>query len=188
MNRWRAVALELCAGVVFALIVVPIVAQSKPEPVDTGSGLKLRLVIPDPNVCVDSKLVAFEIVLMNEGEQPIAVYKSSLSEFVFTRDKREQGKTTTQTFEDDKDTAAEASAAAKDPSITIMPRSYIVIPFKYDVAAAFSLRRRRLLAESRLSRHCDEDGRECLQRTREVERGIVSPDRVRVKLANTSGP
>ncbi len=137
MNRWRAVALELCAGVVFALIVVPIVAQSKPEPVDTGSGLKLRLVIPDPNVCVDSKLVAFEIVLMNEGEQPIAVYKSSLSEFVFTRDKREQGKTTTQTFEDDKDTAAEASAAAKDPSITIMPRSYIVIPFKYDVAAAF---------------------------------------------------
>ena len=68
MNRWCAMALELCAGVVFALIVVPIVAQSKPEPVDTGSGLKLRLVIPNPEICVDTKSLAFEVVLTNEDE------------------------------------------------------------------------------------------------------------------------
>ena len=62
--------LQLCASVVFALIVVPIVAQSKPEPVDTGSGLKLRLVIPNPEICVDSKSLAFEVVLTNEDSQP----------------------------------------------------------------------------------------------------------------------
>ncbi len=99
--------------------------------------LKLRLVIPDPDVCVDSRLLAYEIILTNESEQLIAVYKSSLSEFVFTRDKREQGKTTTQTFENDKDTGEALTAAAKEQPITIAPHSYFAIPFKYDVSGPF---------------------------------------------------
>lgn len=99
--------------------------------------LKLRLVIPDPDVCVDSRLLVYEIILTNESERPIAVYKSSLSEFVFTRDKREQGKTTTQTFENDKDTGDALTAAAKEQPITIAPRSYLAMPFKYDVSGPF---------------------------------------------------
>jgi len=99
--------------------------------------LKLRLVIPNPDVCVDSKVLAFEVLLTNEGRQPIVVYKSSLSEFAFTRDKREQSKTTTQKFEDDKDTAEDVKAAAKEQPVTIAPHSYLVIPFKHDVSDPF---------------------------------------------------
>ena len=136
MNRWCATALELCAGVVFALIVVPIVAQSKPEPVDTGSGLKLRLVIPNPEICVDTKSLAFEVVLTNEDSQPVAVYKSSLSEFAFTSQTR-NGKTSThQVLEEDKD-EPESSRSTTESAITIQPHSSVVVPLKYSISATF---------------------------------------------------
>ncbi len=125
------------AGVCIALLLIVLCAKSTPQSVDAGSGLRLRLVIPNPEICVDSKSLAFEVVLTNEGSQSLAVYKSSLSEFAFTREKREEGKTTIQRFEDDKDTPTEASAAAKEQPITIKPHSYIVIPFKYDISATF---------------------------------------------------
>ena len=136
MNRWRAAALELCAGVVFAVIVVPMVAQSKSGPADTGSGLKLRLVIPKPEICVDSKSLAFEVVLTNEESQPIVVYKSSLSEFAFTS-QTHNGKTSThQVLEDDKD-APESSRGSTESAITIQPHSSVVVGLKHDVSATF---------------------------------------------------
>ncbi len=136
MNRWCAKRLELCAGVLCALVVVPILAQSKPEPGNTGSGLKLRLVLPNPEICVDSKSLAFEVVLTNEGTHPIAVYKSSLSEFAFTSQLR-NGKTSThQGLEDEKD-APESSQGTRESPITIQPHSSVVIPLKHDVSATF---------------------------------------------------
>ena len=135
MNRWCVAGLELFAGVLFALILIPALAQSK-QPVDTGSSLKLRLVIPNPEVCVDSKSLAFEVVLTNEDSQPVAIYKSSLSEFAFTSQIR-NGKTSThQVFEDDKD-APESSRGTTESAITIQPHSSIVVPLKYSVSETF---------------------------------------------------
>ncbi len=125
------------AGVLLVLTLVVLCAQSTAQSVDAGSGLRLRLVIPNPEICVDSHVLAFEVLLMNEGSQPVAVYKSSLSEFAFTREKREEGKTTIQRFEDDKDTPTEANAAAQERPITIAPHSYVVIPFKNNISATF---------------------------------------------------
>jgi hypothetical protein len=136
VNRWCAKRLELCAGVLFGLIVVPILAQSKPEPLDTGSGLKLRLVIPNPEICVDSKSLAFEVVLTNDDSHPVAVYKSSLSEFAFTSQTR-NGKTSThQGLEDEKD-VPESSWSTRESPITIQPHSSVVVPLKHDVSATF---------------------------------------------------
>ena len=136
MNRWCVAALELCAGVVFALIVVPTVAQSRPEPVDTGSGLKLRLVIPNPEICINSKSLAFEVVLTNEDSQPISVYKSSLSEFAFTSQTR-NGKTSTHQVLEDAKEAPESSWGTTESAITIQPHSSIVVPLKYSVSDTF---------------------------------------------------
>ena len=136
MNRWFATALELCVGALLTLILVPAFAQSKPEPVDMGSGLKLRLAIPNPEICINTKSLAFEVVLTNEDSQPIAIYKSSLSEFAFTSQTR-NGKTSThQVLEDDKD-ASESSRGTTESPITIQPHSSIVVPLKHDVSAAF---------------------------------------------------
>ena len=129
---------QLCAAVVFALVVVPIVAQSKPEPADTGSGLKLRLVIPNPEICVDTKSLAFEVVLTNEDSQPVAVYKSSLSEFAFTSQSRDRQTSTYQVLEDDKDLERlRVAGARKESAITIQPHSSVVVPLKYTISATF---------------------------------------------------
>jgi hypothetical protein len=136
MNRSFAKRLELCAGVLFALTVIPIVAQSKPEPADMGSGLKLRLVIRNPEICVDSKSLAFEVVLTNEDNQPIAVYKSSLSEFAFTSQVR-NGKTSTHQGLEDEKGAPESSRGTRESPITIQPHSSVVVPLKHDVSATF---------------------------------------------------
>jgi hypothetical protein len=136
VNRRCGMGLELCAGVLFVLIVVPIVAQSKPEPADTGSGLKLRLVIPNPEICVDSKSLAFEVVLTNLDSQPVAVYKSSLSEFAFTSERRDRSIRTLQVFEDNKD-APESSRGTIESAITIQPHSSVVVPLNHDVSATF---------------------------------------------------
>ncbi len=126
---------QLCAGVVFALIAVPLLAQSKPGPAETGSGLKLRLVIENPEICVDAKSLAFEVVLTNEDSQAVTVYKSSLSEFAFTSQTR-SGKTTTHQGLDDYRDEVEKNPAAES-SITIQPHSSIVVPLKHSISATF---------------------------------------------------
>ena len=125
------------AGVCFALILIVLCAQSTPQSVDDGSGLKLRLVIPNPEICVDSKSLAFEVVLTNEGSQPVAVYKSSLSEFAFTSESRDRSTRTLQAFEDNKDLEHLVAGAAKESPITIEPHTSIVVPLKYSISATF---------------------------------------------------
>ena len=125
------------AGVCFALILIVLCAQSTPQSVDDGSGLKLRLVIPNPEICVDSKSLAFEVVLTNEGSQPVAVYKSSLSEFAFTSETRIGKYEYSQGLEDDKEAPEHGSRGTRNQAITIQPHSSIVVPLKYSVSATF---------------------------------------------------
>ncbi|HLH06830.1 MAG TPA: hypothetical protein VKW78_06320 [Terriglobales bacterium] len=114
----------------FALLVMSLcaiaAAQSEQE-------LKLRLIVPKPDVCLNDDSLPLEIVLMNEGGKPISVYMSSLSEFSFTSERREQNRSTVQTFNDDKPTAD----AAKASPITIEPHSSLVIPLRHDISAQF---------------------------------------------------
>ena len=136
MNKRGATSLDLGVGVLLVLIVVPMLAQSKPEPADTGSGLKLRLVIPNPEICVDSKSLAFEVVLTNESSEPVAVYKSSLSEFAFTSESHNRSLSTLQVFEDDKDAPA-SRRGTTESAFTLQPHSSVVVPLKHDVSATF---------------------------------------------------
>jgi hypothetical protein len=121
-------------GVLFLVMLILFCAQARAQTTDGGEGLKLRLVIPNPEICVDSKSLALEVVIANDTSQPIAIYKSSLSEFAFTSESRNHSTSTFLAFEDDKDVVA---GAAKESPITIEPHSSVVIPLSYDVSGKF---------------------------------------------------
>jgi len=124
----------LSVGALFVVMLILFFGQVGAQTTDGGEGLKLRLVIPDPEICVDSKSLALEVVITNDTSQPIAIYKSSLSEFAFTSESRNHSTSTLQAVEDDKDVVA---GAAKESPITIGPHSSVVIPLSCDVSRKF---------------------------------------------------
>jgi hypothetical protein len=126
------------AGVLLLLISALCFAQSASQASGVQDGMKLQLMIVNPDICVNAKSLPFEVVVTNEASEAFVIYKSSVSEFAFTSETRDRNKRTVQVFEDDKDLSAGGQAAPESP-ITVQPHSSIVVQLKYDVSGAFFL-------------------------------------------------
>ena len=130
-----ASASKLGAGAlaVGALLLLPLILWGGGRP----ESLQLRAVIANPDVCLHDKTLELELVVMNEGDSPIGIYKSAIHEFSFTKEVvsgKNRWKWQPRTEMNDVGTG---DPARREAPLVLNPHSSVVFPVKHEISDAY---------------------------------------------------
>ena len=111
---------------------VPLAAQES----SSSRPIKLRLVIPEPNVCQAEKKLPLEVVFSNTGESQISVYKSAIYDFYFTKT-IVRGKQAKVEDHDIRKDVGTGDPARHEPPMVLPPNASVVVPLEYEISDSF---------------------------------------------------
>jgi hypothetical protein len=99
--------------------------------------MQMRVIVPDPRVCLGkTRRLEMEAVFSNSGDTPIAVYKSAIYEFTFTRTILNRHIGSIEEYGSRKDVGTGDPALREQP-LPVQPHSAIVVPLEYDISNSY---------------------------------------------------
>lgn len=118
--------------VIALTVLLPLAAQSG----SSRRPLKLRLIVPGPQVCLRAGKLEMEVVFSNDGESPISIYPSSIYDFWFTKTIIKGKQSKVESHEIRKDVGTGDPALHESP-VVLQSRSSVVVPLGYDISDSF---------------------------------------------------
>lgn len=118
--------------VMILAIFPPIMSQDR----DNTRSLKLRLIVPEPEVCLGTSKLSMEAVYSNPGDLPISVYASSLYDLSFIKTIVRGKQSKVEDHEIRKDVGTGDPARHESP-ILLPPHSSFVMAVEYDISDPF---------------------------------------------------
>ena len=127
VNASRRALLLLAIVLSFLSLVV---AQKSAEP------LKLRLIVPDPEVCLGTGNLSLEVVFSNTTDSPLSIYSSGIYGYSFIKTVIRSKGSKVESHEDRKDVGTGDPSRHETP-ILLQPHASIVLPLAYNVSNAY---------------------------------------------------
>jgi len=121
-------ALFLFAIVLSAFVVVA--AQETPRP------LKMRLIVPDPELCLKANNLALEVVLSNTSDSPVSIYTSGIYDYSFIKTVIRSKGSKVESHEDRKDVGT-GDPSRHESAVLLQPNASIIFPLQYELSDAF---------------------------------------------------
>ncbi len=119
-------------GLGITLLVPVLVARGRSDTVH----LKLRLVVPEPRLCLGEKVLRMEAVFSNEDNEPVSIYKSAISDYEFTKTVVGEKQWVSQDRIDAKDVGT-GDPALHEAARVVPAHSSLVVPLEYDISGRF---------------------------------------------------
>lgn len=131
------VTVNASISVIFLLVVA--VAELPPLVARSGSDthrVQLRLVIPEPEVCVGTASLKMDAIFSNDSDAPISVYVAAVYDFSFTKTVLRGNHSKVESHERRKDVGT-GDPALREAPVVLQPHGSIVVPLKYDISDPF---------------------------------------------------
>jgi hypothetical protein len=109
---------------------ISVAAQETPKP------LKLRLIVPDPEVCLGANSLALEAIFSNTSDLPVSIYASGIYSYSFTKTVIRGKGSKVESHEDGKDVGTGDPSRHESP-VLVQPHASIIFPRQYDFSDAF---------------------------------------------------
>jgi hypothetical protein len=131
------VTVRASINVIFLLLVV----FAKSPSLVAGGGsptrpLQLRLMVPEPEICVGAAILKMDAIFSNNSDSPIAIYKAAIYDFSFTKTVQHDNHSKVESHEKRKDVGT-GDPALREAPIVLQPHGTIVVPLEYDVSDPF---------------------------------------------------
>jgi hypothetical protein len=117
----------------FAIVLtvcISVAAQETPRP------LKVRLIVPDPEVCLGVKSLALEAIFSNASDLPVSIYASGIYDYFFIKTVIRGKGSKVESHEDGKDVGTGDPSRHESP-VLLQPHASMIFPLQYDISDAF---------------------------------------------------
>jgi len=131
------VTVHASISVIFLLLVAlaelpPVMARSD----SPSRPLQLRLVVPEPEVCIGAATLKMDAIFSNNSDSPISVYKAAVYDFSFTKTVLHDNYSKVESHEKRKDVGT-GDPALREAPVVLQPHGSIVVPLEYDISDSF---------------------------------------------------
>jgi hypothetical protein len=98
--------------------------------------LQLRLIVPEPNICLGTDRLRMDAVFSNNSDLPISVYETSIYSFLFTKTILRGNRVRVESYEERKNVGT-GDLADHETTIVLNPHISIVVPIEHALSDPF---------------------------------------------------